>query len=95
MIFIYLAYQEKNQFIDLNTFGWSAEEILFKIFGVKTSRNYYIEINLRELLSLISSNSQDKIKMESLLNNFSFLHLNQEDPLKQILIEAKNYVNKL
>jgi predicted ATP-binding protein involved in virulence len=85
----------KNQFIDLNTFGWSAEEVLFKIFGVKTSRNYYIEINLRELLSLISGNSKDKIKMESLLDNFSFLNLNQEDPLKQILIEAKNYINTL
>ncbi|MEQ9297610.1 MAG: AAA family ATPase [Cyclobacteriaceae bacterium] len=77
---------------DIDTFGWSAEEVLYKIFNVRTSRNFYIENNLRELLYLISIKSIEKNKIQELLDALTPIMLNERDPLNQVIQGAKKYL---
>jgi predicted ATP-binding protein involved in virulence len=80
--------------LEANTFGWSAEEILYAVFKVRTTRNFYLETELRELLHKIAIKSDDKNRMKSILNSIKLLTLNDEDPLNLIIKKAEEYLNK-
>lgn len=75
--------------IEAETFGWSIENILYTIFHVKTSRNYYIEQDLEELLSLVNKKTNHK-RVESLIKKIELLDLPQNDPLRKIISRLKN-----
>lgn len=77
---------------DLDTFGWSAEEILYSVFNVRSVRNYFLEQDLTLLLGLIGQNSQDKKQIKSLIERIDRLPITDRDPLKEIIVEAKNYL---
>ncbi|MFN8261809.1 MAG: AAA family ATPase [Chitinophagales bacterium] len=77
----------KAELLNLNTYGWSAEEVLLKVFKVATSRNYYIAEKLGILLDFIASEDstsqmiKDKfyeLKLDNLVG------LTDEDPLKTV-----------
>lgn len=78
---------------DLDTFGWSAEEVLYKVFNVKSTRNSYLELELRELLHGISTKQGDKQKMKEILDRVNSLSLSELDPLNLIVERARNYLN--
>lgn len=92
--------KEKNKIntIELshqNTFGWSAEEVLYKVFEVRTTRNYYIEMNLRELLYLISVKSKNKQRISELIKPLEAVQLSKPDPLRKIINSSKKYLSSL
>lgn len=73
--------------IESNTYGWSAEEVLLKVFEVSTTRNRYLAGIVGELMNGISN---DTLKMEDVQNKVSFLkeivgNLNDIDPMKKII----------
>lgn len=78
-----------------DTYGWSAENILYRIFRLKTSRNYYMQSQLSLLLSLISKNSKDSGKIRDLTQELSTVNISENDPLKPILAEAEEYLKNL
>lgn len=75
-----------------NTYGWSAEEVLYSVFKVKTTRNFYLETDLRELLHKIAIKSKDKQRMSNILKNLHRLNLTDKDPLKLIISKAEEYL---
>jgi predicted ATP-binding protein involved in virulence len=84
---------EKN----LNTFGWSAEEVLLKVFKVATSRNYYVAEKLGLMLDFIAS---EKSTNQTIKAKFIELELDKisgltnEDPLKTVYDTiVKEYVS--
>lgn len=77
------------------TYGLSAEEILYRVFELRTYRNYFFEIELRELLHLISSKSQDKARITTLVQNLRKVELDKNDPLTLILTQADEYLQGL
>lgn len=77
---------------DLDTYGWSAEEILYSVFNVRSVRNYFLQQDLTLLLGLIGQNSQDKKEIKSLIERIEKLPITDKDPLKEIIVEAKNYL---
>jgi predicted ATPase len=81
----------KAELLDIETFGRSAEEVLYNIFGVVTNRNHYFELELRRLLNLINSQSLDFDKINGLVEKFESFNLNEDDPLQIILKKAKEY----
>tara|TARA_R110000751_G_scaffold126574_4_gene228508 strand:+ start:12000 stop:13556 length:1557 start_codon:yes stop_codon:yes gene_type:complete len=81
--------------IKKNTFGWSAEEVLYKIFDVRTTRNHYLEVELRELLYLISIKSNDKKRIQELINPLSDLKLSEGDPLVKIISSSVKYLKSI
>lgn len=83
------------QLLKIDTYGWSAEDILYNIFNVKTVRNYFVEADLADLLGLISNNSKDKNKILKLTNKLKELNISDNDPLNAVLGEANEYIDNL
>lgn len=83
-----------NQTLDFETFGWSTENILYRVFGVSTVRNYYLEMDLRELLSKISTNSTEYGRMSDIIESLKRFDLTPDDPLTTIINTAEKYLNE-
>lgn len=83
-----------NQTLDFETFGWSTENILYRVFGVSTVRNYYLEMDLRELLSKISAKSIEFERMKEIVISLKRFDLTPEDPLSSIINTAEEYLRK-
>jgi predicted ATPase len=77
-----------------NTYGWSAEDILYNIFLMRTVRNYYLGEDIKELLHNISSSSKDIDRINQLVLKLEKLVLNDVDPLKIVIKDAKEYLKK-
>lgn len=80
---------------DFSTYGWSTEEILYKVFQVKTTRNFYIEEDLRKLLSLISEHSKEKNTLVEIIQRLEPLTISKSDPLSKIISSANMYIKDL
>ena len=80
---------------NLKTFGWSAEEIMYIVFRLKTVRNYFMESDLINLLGLISNGSKDKMKIQKLLSPIQSLNISTNDPLNAIIEEVNVYLKNL
>lgn len=77
----------KTKKIESNTYGWSAEEVLLKVFDVPTTRNRYLTGLVGELMNGISN---DTMNMEDVQSKIDFLkeivgNLNDIDPMKKII----------
>lgn len=71
----------------LNTFGWSAEEVLLSVFQVSTSRNYFVAEKLGIMLDFISNpdSSESTIRAKFYeLEIDKLKDLSNEDPLKVV-----------
>lgn len=76
------------------TFGWSAEEILYTVFNVKTVRNHFIESDLVDLLGMISEKSDNINKIKKLLESISSLSISPNDPLNAVIDESIAYIKE-
>jgi predicted ATPase len=74
------------------TYGWSAEEVLYKVFDVRTTRNHYLEMDLRKLLGLISQGSSNISEIESILSRIEKVRVDEVDPMNLIIKQAKEYL---
>jgi hypothetical protein len=73
---------------NINTFGWSAEQILLEIFRVSTTRNYFIAEKIGDILELVSEVERDDIKIGAMVKeliNYNIISLSNEDPLKPVV----------
>lgn len=82
----------KSELLDEPTYGWSAEEILYSVFNVKTVRNHFLESDLVDLLGMISDGSSDFNKIKSLLQSIKSLNITANDPLNVVIEEATAYL---
>lgn len=83
--------------IDLpkSTYGWSAEEILYSVFNVKSTRNSFLEYDLTKLLTLINRGSEDLAEINKILSHLKDLELNEADPLNIIIEKAEKYIGNV
>ncbi len=79
----------------LDTYGWSAENILYNVFGVPTNRNYYLSLEIDEILDCISK-GQDLLEINSKIQKLSKVKnsLLDSDPLKSIISLIEDKVNE-
>lgn len=73
------------ELVRVNTFGWSAEEILLKVFKVTTSRNYYVAEKLGDFLDFIAKENISKIEAREKFYELGIdklKNLSSDDPLK-------------
>lgn len=83
----------KSNLIENDTYAWSAENILYNIFGVRTTRNYYFELDLRELVEIIKNNNMQKInRLDELIKKLKKYIYDSNDPLKLIIEDAERFV---
>lgn len=89
--------KEDNQIktidISANTFGWSAEEVLYKIFDVRTTRNHYLEMDLRKMLGLVADKSKDRGQISEILKRVKEVQLDENDPLRLIVNQVEEYLD--
>lgn len=88
----------KHYSIKGDTYGQSAENILYNIFGLRSSRNYYFEVEIRELLTLISNNkdvaNENYLiqKINTQIEKLTAYTIDSNDPLNIILEQAREFV---
>ena len=80
---------------EIDTFGWSAEDVLYKVFSVRTTRNHYIEVDMRILLNAISEKKNNKTELEEIVDRLQKVRFNNADPLNLLLNKAKDYIETL
>lgn len=79
--------------IDYSTYAWSAENILYNVFGVRTYRNYYFDTDVRELLYMVTQNKKEEMdRINQLYNKLKKYVLDENDPLKQVIEQVGNYI---
>ena len=69
------------------TYGWSAEEVLLKVFKTATDRNRYFGERIGKLLEKMGNNtiSPEEVKAELKELREISMHLSDIDPMKMIL----------
>lgn len=69
------------------TYGWSAEEVLLKVFKTATDRNRYFGERIGKLLEQMANNSIKPGDVQEELKDLQeiSLHLSDVDPMKEIL----------
>lgn len=78
--------------IDYSTYGWSVEKILLDIFDVATTRNFYFETKLRTLLKEIRGSSPSGERISKLVHELEGFAQDENDPLTNLLNEARKYM---
>lgn len=83
------------QLIQYSTYAWSAENILYNIFKMRTTRNWYFEQDVAKLANYIETKSKDENGILSLVTKLENYKLSQNDPLVSLIEEGKEYVKLL
>lgn len=82
----------------IDTFGWSAEDVLYNVFNVLSTRNKFVAEDIAKILNELSSGDKNKInklskeKYDELLELESALKDN--DPLKRVVKTILTKVSK-
>ena len=82
-----------GELIKSNTYGWSPDEILYRVFEVASSRNRFVAEDIANILDYLSDpertgnivNMETLAKLESLKKT-----LNEMDPLKKVVTSILN-----
>lgn len=84
------------EYIDGETQGLSAEDILLNVFGLPSTRNYYLSKNIADALELVAEGKAKSEKFSQLINEFKkiFPNLKDIDPLKGVIETLLNIENQ-
>lgn len=77
-----------NNLERINTYGWSAEQILFDVFQMSTDRNYYLTLKVQKIIDLMSNanpNFREIEKEKNELKKLKFDNLDKDDPFSFML----------
>ncbi len=81
--------------LPFSTFAWSAENIIYNVFGVRTTRNYYFEQELSKLINALKDyNSNRKSEVQNMIWKFRNLIEGSNDPLREVVEEAQRIIDE-
>lgn len=72
-----------------NTFNWSVDDILYRVFHVRNTRNYTFEQRLFELYHCLENSKGHMPRIRELYNELKRYELDEEDPLVHLLKVAE------
>lgn len=79
-----------------DTYAWSAENIIYNVFGLRTTRNYYFESDLQKLICMIQeSNISELDNVTLLVDKLKKYVFDDTDPLNIVLKQAEEYIKCL
>jgi ABC-type Mn2+/Zn2+ transport system ATPase subunit len=73
------------QALEKDTFGWSAEEVLYEVFDVRSTRNFFLEYDLTKLVSILNRDTREWEELEVILDKIQQLALTEKDPLNILI----------
>lgn len=85
----------KAELLNFDTYAWSAENIIYNVFGLRTTRNYYFESDLRKLLSMIQAEDCTDIDIDKIIELTEKMKkyiYNEDDPLCAIVNQAEVFI---
>ena len=85
----------KAEIIPYDTYSWSAENIIYNVFGIRTTRNFYFESDLSFLLTSLESfdgSAEKRDSIQAQINKLKKYVFNTSDPLFMILKEAEGRI---
>lgn len=82
----------KNVAEGMNTYCWSTDDILYRVFHVRNTRNYAFEHDLYKLYDMLSNEDKNIDGIRELVNKLDGFVLGPSDPLKSIIESGKDYV---
>ena len=85
----------KAEIIPYDTYSWSAENIIYNVFGIRTTRNFYFESDLSFLLTSLESfdgSAEKRDSIQTQINKLKKYVFNTNDPLFMILKEAEGRI---
>lgn len=74
----------------INTFCWSTDDILYRVFKVRNTRNYVFESQMMKLYNYLSNREMSDPKAQELLEELKSYRLNDDDPLLELIKMAEN-----
>ena len=77
------------------TGAWSAENIIYNVFKLRTTRNYYFEKDLGNLLSIMDDGDKDIERMKMYIDKLNKYTLSDEDPLRGVIHDAEEYIKNV
>jgi hypothetical protein len=82
----------------IDTFGWSAEDVLYNVFNVLSTRNKFVAEDIAKILNELSSGEKNKINKLSKEKYDELLELEtalkDNDPLKRVVKTILTKVSK-
>lgn len=72
----------------VNTFCWSVDDILYRVFHVRNTRNYVFEKKMFELFDLLEHKEENRSSIKMLAEELKSYRLNDDDPLNILLRKA-------
>lgn len=89
------CYKENNnkitEFIKRNTYGWSAENVLYNIFGMRTTRNSYFLKDMSKLIKIVENQSTDFQELKNTITKLQKYTLSDDDPLNDVIKIGEDY----
>lgn len=77
----------------MNTFNWSVDDILYRVFHVRNTRNYVFEQRLFELYHCLENSDENLPRIRELYDELTRYELDEEDPLIHLLKVAEKCLN--
>lgn len=74
---------------DITPYCWSSDDILYRVFKVRNTRNYVFESRMMKLYSLLQNEEQNKEEIRNLIKELEEYKLNDDDPLKKLIEMAE------
>ena len=94
---IALAKDDKTQQIinksdGINTFGWSADDILYEVFRIRNKHNKALERDLERAVQLLEEKEPLSTKeINQIIERFNKVYRGVKDPLGKFITELKEY----
>lgn len=82
--------EQKKDYLNMDTYAWSAENILYNVFKVRTTRNYYFENDLNKLTELLADTNPSDSNIDIIRKLYEKLDsyvLDENDPLREFLTD--------
>ena len=73
----------------VNTFCWSVDDILYRVFHVRNTRNYVFEKKMLSLFDLLEHKEENRLAIKVLAAELKSYRLNDDDPLNILLRKAE------
>lgn len=80
---------------NLDTFGWSPDEVLYRVFKLRSSRNHFFEYDVRKLASLIEQKSKDREQLSEVLDKLAQYKYSANDPLNYLIKKGNELLAQL
>lgn len=77
----------ESELVSDSTFGLSAEDVLLNVFGLPSTRNFYLSQIVSEALELLADNNRSTTRLNKLRSQLSSYYplMKENDPLKKVV----------